>query len=157
MQVGLVVGGAQEALYARPGNYQLVVRKRKGFLKLAIRTGASLVPVFTFGETEIFDQFSNEPGSFLRSYQEFFKKLTGVAPAIPYARGLFEKSYGLIPYRRPLTTVVGAPIEVTKNPEPSPAEIEELQEKFIAAITKLFEDHKDKYLLNPETAKLIIE
>lgn len=65
----LVVGGAQEALYARPGNYRLVLNKRKGFIKIAIQTGAALVPVFTFGEIDILDQPSNEPGSKMRAYQ----------------------------------------------------------------------------------------
>lgn len=156
-KVALVVGGAQEALYARPGNYRLVMNKRKGFVKIAIETGAPLVPVFSFGETEIFEQFSNEPGTFLRAYQDFVKKWTGIAPATPYARGLSAKSFGLIPYRRPITTVIGAPIEVKQNPNPTREEVDEVHAKFVEAIVKIFDDYKDKYLVNPETAKLSIE
>ena len=37
--VGLVVGGALEALEAAPGNYSLRLKKKKGFIKLALRTG----------------------------------------------------------------------------------------------------------------------
>ena len=151
------MGGAQEALYARPGNYRLVLNKRKGFVKIAIQTGIPLVPVFSFGETEIFDQFSNEPGTFLRAYQDFVKKWTGIAPAMPYARGLSAKSYGLIPYRRPITTVIGAPIEVKQNSNPSRNEIDELHANFVKAIIKLYENHKEKYLTNSDTAKLVIE
>lgn len=44
------VGGAQESLNAKPGHYQIVLKKRKGFIKLVLQTGASLVPVFSFGE-----------------------------------------------------------------------------------------------------------
>jgi len=155
--VVLVVGGAQEALYSRPGNYRLVMNKRKGFVKIAIQTGVPLVPVFSFGETEIFDQFSNEPGTFLRAYQDFVKKWTGIAPAMPYARGLLEKSYGLIPYHKPITSVIGAPIEVEQNQNPSQQEIDDLHAKFVEAIIKLYEDYKDKYLTNCENAKLVIE
>lgn len=151
------MGGAQEALYARPGNYRLVLNKRKGFVKIAIQTGIPLGPVFSFGETEIFDQFSNEPGTFLRAYQDFVKKWTGIAPAMPYARGLSAKSYGLIPYRRPITTVIGAPIEVKQNSNPSREEIDELHGNFVVANIKLYEDHKEKYLTNSDTAKLVIE
>ena len=35
----VVVGGAVEALEARPGCYNLVLHKRKGFIKQALRYG----------------------------------------------------------------------------------------------------------------------
>lgn len=152
-----MVGGAQEAMYARPGNYRLVINKRKGFVKIAIQTGASLVPVFSFGEIDIFDQPDNSPGTKTRAYQEFVKKWTGVAPVNFFGRGFSEKSFGLIPHRRPITTVVGAPIDVKKNPNPTPEEINEYHGKFIEAMNKLFEDHKAKYIKDSEKVKLIIE
>lgn len=37
--VMVVVGGAQEAIYSRPRNYELVLKKRKGFVRLALRNG----------------------------------------------------------------------------------------------------------------------
>ena len=35
----VVVGGAAESLDAHPGFYKLTLKKRKGFVKMAIRTG----------------------------------------------------------------------------------------------------------------------
>ena len=35
----IVVGGAVEALDAHPGKYILTLKPRKGFIKLALRTG----------------------------------------------------------------------------------------------------------------------
>ncbi len=35
----IVIGGAEEALEARPGNYKLKLAMRKGFVKMAIKTG----------------------------------------------------------------------------------------------------------------------
>ncbi|KAJ3223671.1 diacylglycerol O-acyltransferase 1 [Clydaea vesicula] len=46
----IVPGGAAESLYAFPGVYDLVLKKRLGFIKVAVRHGASLVPVIAFGE-----------------------------------------------------------------------------------------------------------
>ncbi len=43
-------GGATEALYASPGRNTVVLKKRLGFVKLAIQKGAYLVPVYAFGE-----------------------------------------------------------------------------------------------------------
>jgi hypothetical protein len=42
--VCLVVGGAEEALDSHEGNYSLCINKRKGFVRLALQNGASLVP-----------------------------------------------------------------------------------------------------------------
>lgn len=69
--VGIIVGGAQEALNSSPGVYKLVLRKRKGFIKIALKTGASLVPVFSFGEVDIYEQKPNPPGSFIRRFQVY--------------------------------------------------------------------------------------
>ena len=49
----IVVGGAAESLSARPGTADLVLKRRLGFIKLAIREGADLVPVFSFGENDV--------------------------------------------------------------------------------------------------------
>jgi hypothetical protein len=35
----IVVGGAEEALEANPGKYNLKLKDRKGFVKMAIKTG----------------------------------------------------------------------------------------------------------------------
>nr|CRZ25189.1 Bm6773 [Brugia malayi] len=56
--VVLIVGGAEEALDAHPGSHMLTLSKRKGFIKIAIETGAQLVPMYSFGENELFEQAS---------------------------------------------------------------------------------------------------
>lgn len=174
----VMVGGAQEALNSRPGSYHLILKKRKGFIKLALETGSSLVPIFSFGEVDLFDQLANPPGSLLRKFQDTFKKLTGVSPIVPIGRGFLQSSYGLIPQSHPITTLgiylqiclklfiiliyfcsipVGAPIDVTKIESPTKDDIEELHSEFCKALSDLFENHKQKYLKNYENIKLIIE
>ena len=49
----IVVGGAAESLSAHPGTADLTLKRRKGFIKLAIKQGADLVPVFSFGENDV--------------------------------------------------------------------------------------------------------
>lgn len=41
----LLVGGAREAFLAEEGKNDLVLKKRRGFFEVALKTGASLVPV----------------------------------------------------------------------------------------------------------------
>lgn len=54
--VSIVLGGAEEALDAHPDNFDLKLSTRRGFVRLALRQGASLVPVYHFGETSIYNQ-----------------------------------------------------------------------------------------------------
>ena len=37
-----------------PGTFNVVLGRRKGFVRLALQTGASLVPVVSFGENDMF-------------------------------------------------------------------------------------------------------
>lgn len=48
---------------------------RYGFVRLALIAGASLVPVFAFGENELYKQVDNPKGSKLRAFQEKVKKV----------------------------------------------------------------------------------
>lgn len=153
----LVVGGAQEAMNAYPGNYRLVLKERKGFVKIALRTGAPLVPVFCFGEIDLYDQVSSKPGSTVRKLQEGIKRLTGIAPVLIKGRGIFQYSFGVLPRRRPLTTVVGAPIVTEKVESPTVEDIDTLHAKFCTELVQLFETHKHKYLENAEKFEIIIE
>jgi len=51
-----VIGGANEAMDAVPGLHKLTLKNRKGFVKIALKTGADLVPIYAFGENELFRQ-----------------------------------------------------------------------------------------------------
>ncbi|KAI6190552.1 Acyltransferase [Aphelenchoides bicaudatus] len=142
--VCLVVGGAEEALDSHEGDYSLYINKRKGFVRLAIQNGASLVPVYSFGENDAFHQLDNHKGSRLRQFQSEFKKRIGLSPVLFYGTGILSK-YGILPYRKRLSTVVGAPIHLEKNPNPTQEEIDVIHAKYVAKLVELFEAHKHKY------------
>ncbi|KAG7232661.1 hypothetical protein INR49_008241 [Caranx melampygus] len=141
----IAVGGAPEALDARPGALTLQIRSRKGFIKLALKHGAQLVPVFSFGENELFDQMENPSGSPLRRLQNRLQSIMGVALPLFHARGVFQYSFGLIPYRTSIHTVVGRPISVTQTPSPSSEDIESLHNIYLQSLNDLFEQHKHTY------------
>lgn len=155
--VVIVIGGAQEALYMRPDEYRIVLKKRKGFVKLALRNGTPLVPMFSFGELDLFDQPANPPGSKLRRWQDFVKAVTGIAPTKFIGRGFFQYSYGMIPRRKPLNLVVGAPIEVPKSGEPTDELVDEYHQRFTDGLIDLFETNKAKYIKNHADLHLQIE
>ena len=66
---------------------------------------ASLVPVFSFGENELYVQVSNPKGSKVRAIQDFLTRYFGFSPPLFHGRGIFNYSFGLLPYRKPITTV----------------------------------------------------
>nr|XP_033805015.1 2-acylglycerol O-acyltransferase 2 isoform X2 [Geotrypetes seraphini] len=143
--VVIAIGGAQESLDARPGAFTLLLKNRKGFVRLAIEHGASLVPVFSFGENELFDQVDNPKGSWLRRTQERLRKIMGIALPLFHARGIIQYNFGLLPYRRPISTIVGKPIKVEQNSNPAQGEIDRLHKVYIEELCNLFEAHKTRY------------
>eukprot|EP00775_Hariotina_reticulata_P013889 gene13889-14008_t len=66
----LFPGGAAEALVMQQGQYKLILRRRKGFARLALQSGASLVPVFCFGETDLFETYLPPQGSWVAKMQQ---------------------------------------------------------------------------------------
>ena len=69
-----------QSLFAKPGANDLVLKRRKGFVKIALRTGAALVPVYSWGENATFRTANELPaGSRLRRFQRRMTQLTGCA------------------------------------------------------------------------------
>lgn len=66
---------------------------------------ADLVPVFSFGENDIYRQVENPRGSRLRRFQETMKAFTGFSPPIFYGRGLLQYTWGYVPFRTRIATV----------------------------------------------------
>ncbi|XP_072466906.1 2-acylglycerol O-acyltransferase 2-like [Notamacropus eugenii] len=146
----VIVGGSQEALDARPGSYTLLLRKRKGFVRLALLHGAPLLPIFSFGENEVFNQIDNPQGSWLRWIQERLQKVMGISLPLFHGRGIFQYNFGLLPYRQQITTVVGKPIKVEQNANPSQEEVDSLHQRYMTELCNLFEAHKTKYNVPPD-------
>ena len=143
--VVLVVGGAQEALYARPGALTLVLAKRFGFIKKSLQHGVPLVPCFAFGENNLFMQNVAEPGSWTRKIQDFLRKVFSFSTPMFWGRGIFNYSFGVLPRRLPVTVVVGAPVEpegVGPNESPTAEEIQRHHANYVQALVELFEKHK---------------
>ncbi|KAI8099129.1 diacylglycerol acyltransferase [Halteromyces radiatus] len=147
--IAIVIGGAEEALTSCPGTNKLVLKRRLGFIRLAIRQQASLVPVFSFGESNLYDQYSVAKGSTIGRIQSFMKKWFGISAPLFYGRGIFNYDFGLIPYRRPVVIIVGKPISVPKMEEgqiePSKEQILDVQAQYIKELTAIYDNYKDIY------------
>ena len=103
--VMLIVGGSEEAFFASPRNYKVVTKKRKGFVRIALKTGSPIVPVISYNEVDVYEQVIFEPNSLGHRLQALVKKLTGVLPVIIRGRGFLQYSFGFIPKRTAITTI----------------------------------------------------
>ncbi|XP_065204908.1 2-acylglycerol O-acyltransferase 2-like [Planococcus citri] len=150
----LMVGGVAEALKSVPGEYHIILRNRKGFVKMALKTGSSLVPVFSFGETDTYEQVS---GKWYRWLQGKLRATTGIPLILVKGRGILSHSFRLLPHNRPITTVVGNPIKLPKEENPGPELVDTYHEIFTRELIELFEKYKVKYDSRGKDATLIIE
>nr|XP_055194359.1 diacylglycerol O-acyltransferase 2-like protein 6 isoform X5 [Nyctereutes procyonoides] len=157
--VVIVVGGAAEALLCRPGVSTIYLKERKGFVKLALKTGAYLVPSYSFGENEVHNQETFPEGTWIRffqkTFQATFKKILGLNFCTFHGRGLTRDSWGFLPFNRPITTVVGEPLPIPKIKRPNKKTVDKYHALYISALRKLFDQHKVQYGL-PETQELTI-
>ncbi|QSS62338.1 hypothetical protein I7I51_04516 [Histoplasma capsulatum] len=143
--ITIVVGGASESLDAQPHAIRLVLKRRKGFIKLAIRTGADLVPVLAFGENELYEQVSSDQHPLIRRVQLLIKRTMGFTVPLFHARGVFNYDVGLMPYRRPLNIVVGRPIQVVQQHDRAKIEetyVDELHARYVRELQRLWEEYR---------------
>ncbi|KAL0274692.1 UNVERIFIED_CONTAM: hypothetical protein PYX00_002762 [Menopon gallinae] len=148
---GVVIGGAAEAALSSPNRYKILLSRRKGFCKVALKNGADIVPVYSFGESDLYYLKQPEEGSLLHEFQILFKKLTTIFPVVFYGVGPLP----IFPRRIPVTVTVGKPITVKKVDNPTKEDIDELHGKFRDSIVCLFNEYKGKYLMNKD-AELVI-
>jgi 2-acylglycerol O-acyltransferase 2 len=126
-------GGELEQIETVYQQHIAMLSMRKGFIKLAIEEGAEVVPVYAFGETDLYYH-----SRFLREFRKYLTRRFHVA--VPLLRGQF----GLMPFRVPVTMVFGAPIKLVHSSTPTQAEIDHGHKLYCAALLKLFDDYKEK-------------
>jgi len=130
----LITGGAAEALYAQRGRFTLYLKRRQGFLRLALETGSAVVPCLGFGEN---DAFSSIDATQLGHGAALMDILLRIRKVLRFSTPLVTWP---VPLRNPTNVVVGAPLRF--NPDSS---VEDCHAQYLAAVTKLYHEHKSKY------------
>jgi len=150
--LGISTGGVAEVFETNAGDECIVLRERVGLVKLAIRTGADLVPCYLFGNTKVLSCWAGEgiPGG--RYILEKVSRKIGFALILIFGR------WGLpIPYRVPVLGVAGKSIS-TKHmqcEEPTAEQVKEIQEQLLKGMDDVFERNKKFY--GWENKKLVIK
>ncbi|KAG8580788.1 hypothetical protein GDO81_007413 [Engystomops pustulosus] len=118
---------------------------------------ASLVPVYSFGENEVLEQYHFEPGSWKRTLQKTFQQWIGFAPCIFFGQGILSSSSkGIMPLRKAINTVVGKPIPVPKIENPSEQQVDTYHALYVKSLQELFNDHKEQFGLQQSDSLVLI-
>ncbi|KAG5950205.1 hypothetical protein E4U53_005374 [Claviceps sorghi] len=155
--VTIVIGGARESLEARPGTLRLILQGRKGFVKMALRVGADLVPVIGFGENDLYDQLSPQTHPLVHRVQMVLLKVFKFTIPALHGRGLLNYDVGLMPYRRAVNIVVGRPIRVREayGEQPPQEVIDRYHGLYVEEVERLYAAYGERFS-NGTTAALQI-
>nr|QBG05558.1 diacylglycerol acyltransferase [Chromochloris zofingiensis] len=135
--VVLVPGGVQECLYMQPGSELAFLRNRKGFVRMAMRHGAPIIPVFAFGQSNTFQWYRPGPPWVSEAFVAKLSRRIGMVPLLIMGR------WGTpLPIQTPMTVVFGKPIPVPHTETPSDELVQEHLDKFITAMETLFHKYK---------------
>ena len=127
-------GGFEEATLSSTKHDRVYIKKRVGFIKLALIHGYDVVPVYVFGENRT---YFNVQGN----WKMRLKMNSMNIPAI-FVWGL--SFLPLLPKRDKdgMYIVAGDLLELPKIENPTREEVKLWHDKYIAALVKVFEDHK---------------
>ena len=128
----LYVGGLAELFLSSTSEETLYLKKRKGFIKLALSQGIDIVPVYLFGNTSVLSVWTT--GLLATLSRKLQMSLT-------YVWGRW-----LLPIPRPLKLlyISGQPLGLPHIPSPTQADIDKYHALYCERVTQLYERYKER-------------
>ena len=135
--VGVSSGGIAEIFETNSGQGRevIILKSRHGICKLALETGAYLIPAYVFGNNACFTSVYDNYGIMKR-----ISRFLRISIVFFYGRFFLP-----IPYRTPILSCLGTPIPVPLIENPTHEQINELLEKLQLGVQELFDKHKAAY------------
>jgi len=127
-------GGLPEMFYGSD-HEQIVLRKRKGFIRFAMQAGCSLVPSYCFGTNQQYRRLA-KPGGIFETMSSFLE--VSIIPWIDR----FGIPFGFMPMRQKILVAVGEPLEVEQVLSPTREQVDAVHAKFCESLRVLFDEHK---------------
>ncbi|KAE9032957.1 hypothetical protein PR003_g9679 [Phytophthora rubi] len=137
----LLPGGFEEATLYQRGKHRVYIKKRFGFIKLALQHGYDVYPAYTFGEEYTYHAFSHL--QWLRLKMNQFRIPGTIFFGLPLCFFLPRPDVDLI-------TVVGKPLRIPHVEHPSRELVKEYHDKYVEALQDLFDTYKGVYAVDPK-------
>ncbi|OQS06578.1 diacylglycerol acyltransferase [Thraustotheca clavata] len=145
--IAFIPGGFEEATLFEYGVHCLYLKKRFGFIKLALMHGYQVVPVYSFGEeftVQCFTGFKQ-----LRVWLNRYK--------IPTTFFIGRWSCFFLPKNDlDMNTVIGKPVVLPQISSPTPEDIQKYHSIYMNAVRELFDRHKAKFAADPNVELKIV-
>jgi len=136
-------GGVIEQVQTEEGKHNIFAA-RKGFIRLAVEFGVDIVPVYCFGENDLFST-----SNFLLEIRKWVCKKFYIGLPIAY------RTFGSVPFvfpfcgpkKIPLTICFGSPVKVIQMSPRDPefeTEVERTHKKFLVHLQLLFDECKSE-------------
>jgi 1-acyl-sn-glycerol-3-phosphate acyltransferase len=129
--VTIMPGGSREAFKPSRERYQLLWKRRRGYVRLAIETGSPIVPAVCIGNDELYHVFFDGYGLSERIY--------GKEALLPIT---LPVGLGPLPFPAKLTHHVGKPIRFRYQPEDAkdPKKVGRLHRRVVRAMQALLQE-----------------
>ena len=121
-------GGLREMFSCSHKKDVIMIKKRKGIFYMALKNGVSLLPIYTFGITSLYER-----SGITITLPFFFKNDTD---SLSWYYGKYNTPF---PLKKKLLTVVGSPIYVSKKNIITDKDINDLRNRYIIVIQNLYD------------------
>jgi len=130
--VVIYIGGIAELFKTSKKEERLYLQKRKGFIKIALREGVDVIPVYLFGNTSVLSVLKT-------GILETMSRKMQMSVTYFWGKGFLP-----IPRDEKLLYVRGKPMGLPHIPEPTDADVNKWHAKYVDEVTRLFNQNKEK-------------
>jgi 1-acyl-sn-glycerol-3-phosphate acyltransferase len=145
--VGVVLDGISGMFQGGKNQEVAYLKARKGIVKIALRAGAPIVPVYGFGHTSLYTVVVDP-----------FGILQWLSNALETSLTPFFGRYGWFlgpPPRHPVTVCIGEPVMCPQIAEPTKEDIAKYHQQMLDSYQQLFDKHKDAYGWGHKSLKFV--
>lgn len=128
----LYIGGIAELFKSSTKEERLYLKKRKGFIKIALREGTDVIPVYLFGNTSCLTVLKT---GFLATLSRKMQM------SVTYFWGKWMLP---VPRDEKLLYVRGRPLNLPHIPEPTNEDVDKWHAKYCEEVKRIFDSYKER-------------
>ena len=138
VDLAVIPGGIDEVVLADPVHERVFLKRRFGFVKLALEHGYDLVPVYHLGESQMYGMLPLQRwGPILRCRLWMTKRFS-----LPFGFGVGCWYCPVLPRRVPCVSAVGDPVVLPKIDSPTRADVAKYHALYVEALVATYNEHR---------------